>query len=142
MVPAEPRGTSLDRRIAVVAAGVCVILGLLPLTSLAQRSTAVPSTPQQSKGRAVQPSSTAYIVDCCIAAPSEGSSYETAPMRIVYSDGLHIVEDLLPKEESTPGHAVLNAVGSRMINSRMIDKNWAGRYTSTTAAGPTPFLYR
>lgn len=63
-------------------------------------------------------------------------------MHIVYSDGLHIVEDLPPKEESTPEHTVLNAVGSRIINSRMIDKNWAGLYTSTTAARPTPFLYR
>jgi len=115
-------------RIAVVAAGVCVIAGLLPpLTSVAQRSTAVPSTPQSSKGRSEQPSSTAYIVDCYIAAPREGSSYETGAIHIVYSDGRHFVEDSPPKKESTPEHVVLNAMG--FSNAQLADDRQALGWT-------------
>jgi len=58
-----------------------------------------------------KPSSTAYITAYHIADPAPGSTYETGPLHILFSDGTDVVQDLPPKQRSTENNIVFNQEG-------------------------------
>jgi hypothetical protein len=63
------------------------------------------------EGHKSKPSSRAYITRYYIDDPSPGSTYETGPLHIFFSDGTHVVEDLPPKKKSTENDIALNQEG-------------------------------
>jgi len=63
------------------------------------------------KGNQSRPRSRAYIAQYYIEEHSPGSTYETGPLHILFSDGSHVIQDLPPKEKSTETDIVLNQEG-------------------------------
>lgn len=75
----------------------------LPLTISAQ------STGKRQLTKRASPK--AKITKFFIDQPEPGSSYETGPLHIIYSDGTKVVQTLPPLRASTDKETVFNAVG-------------------------------
>jgi hypothetical protein len=63
------------------------------------------------KGILARPGVRAYITRYYIEEPSPGSTYETGPLHVLFSDGTHVVQNLPPKEKSTQTNIVFNQEG-------------------------------
>jgi hypothetical protein len=105
------------RRVLVMKhINVGAVLILLAAATVASPATGqtgdtAPSPSPEAKTHKVQPAQGAYIVKYYVAKAAPGSTYETGPLHIVYSDGTQIVEDLPRKQKSTDRNIVDNQEG-------------------------------
>lgn len=92
-------------------------------------------------------SADATIVKYYVADAAPGSTYETGPIHIVYSDGKEVVEKLPPQEKSTEDMTVLNPEGisDPQLAEDQQTMGWSESYETPGANYSTPqvlVLYR
>ena len=121
--------------------GVQHVLAVLCLLSLAFAQSS------NQEGHKSRPSSRAYITRYYIEDPNPGSTYETGPLHILFSDGTHVIQDLPPKEKSTENNIVFNQEGFSDVQLAEDRKTigWAETYDNCCTSYAVPLgvvLYR
>lgn len=67
--------------------------------------------PRPNNGHDTKPQSSAYVERYYVADAGPGSTYDTGPLHIVYSDGTNVIQDLPSKKKSTKSNIVFNQEG-------------------------------
>src|ERR1700674_769217 len=114
--------------------GVQHVLAVLCLLSLAFAQSS------NQEGHKSRPSSRAYITRYYIEDPSPGSTYETGPLHILFSDETHVIQDLPPKEKSTENNIVFNQEGFSDVQLAEDRKTigWAETYDNCCTSYAVP----
>jgi hypothetical protein len=88
-----------------------VFLTGMMMQSLAGGAQTGDKAAQPKTGAAKLPLGGSYIVKYYVEQLAPGSTYETGPLHIIYSDGLDVVQQLRPKKESTGREIAENQEG-------------------------------
>lgn len=88
------------------------------------------------------PTSVAYISRYYIAESAPGSSYETGPLHILYSDGTEITEELPPKKKSTEDNVVFNQEGfaDPQLAADRLTIGWTETYDNCCTSYAIPLM--
>jgi hypothetical protein len=104
--------TSKRSFLAINVAGLFVLFfGIAMPALVAGPQTAGETSRQNVDSAKRKPAAESYIVKYYIEEAAPGSTYESGPLHIIYSDGLDVVQKLPMKKESTDTEAVENQEG-------------------------------